>query len=145
MEAIATHNGLYYYITSEHFAASIMGFNLNFPAKLMRLDLRDYLPPYLSRFDTFDNQNIIQNSHRKAVDIHIYPNPATDQLYIHCPQTLSGAEYEIFNLNGQLMMEGILKDNIIYLNNRNLAAGKYILVLHQNEEVKTFSFIRKEE
>ena len=145
VEAIATHNALDYYVTSEHFAASIIGFNLNFPAKLMRLDLRDYLLPYLNRFDIFNNQNIIQYSHRQADDIHIYPNPATNQLHIHCPQALSGAEYEIFNLSGQLMMEGVLKDNIIYLNNRNLAAGKYILVLRKNEEVKTFSFIKKEE
>ena len=144
VEAIATHNVLNYYVTSEHFAASIIGFNLNFPAKLMRLDLRDYLLPYLNRFDIFNNQNIIQYSHRQADDIHIYPNPTTNQLYIHCPQTLSGAEYEIFNLNGQLMMEGVLKDKIIYLNNRNLASGKYILVLRKNEEVKTFSFIKKE-
>jgi hypothetical protein len=122
-----------------------MGFNINSPAKLMRLDLRDYLLSYLSKFDTSDNQNTIQISHRQADAIHIYPNPATDRLYIQCSQTLSGAEYEIFNLNGQLMMEGILKDNIIYLNNRNLAAGKYILVLRQNEEMKTFSFIKKEE
>lgn len=144
VEAIATQNGLDYYITNEHFAASVMGFNINSPAKLMRLDLREYLLPYLSRFGTFDNQNASRNSHWQADNIHIYPNPATDQLYIHCPQTLSGVEYEIFNLNGQLMMEGILENNIIYLNNRNLAAGKYILVLRQNEEVKTFTFIKKE-
>lgn len=145
VEAIATHNALDYYVTSEHFAASIIGFNLNFPAKLMRLDIRDYLLPYLNKFDTSDNQNTIQNLHRQADDIHIYPNPAANQLHIHCPQALSGAEYEIFNLSGQLMMEGVLKDNIIYLNNRNLASGKYILVLRKNEEVKTFSFIKKEE
>lgn len=145
VEAIATQNGLDYYITNEHFAASVMGFNINSPAKLMRLDLREYLLPYLSRFGTFDNQNASRNSHWQADNIHIYPNPATDRLYIHCPQNLSDAEYEIFNLNGQLMTEGILKDNIIYLNNRNLSAGKYILVLRKKEEVKTFSFIKKEE
>ena len=144
VEAIATQNGLDYYITNEHFAASVMGFNINSPAKLMRLDLREYLLPYLSRFGTFDNQNASRNSHWQADNIHIYPNPATDQLYIHCPQTLSGVEYEIFNLNGQLMMEGILENNVIYLNNRNLAAGKYILVLRQKEEVKTFTFIKME-
>jgi len=41
-------------------------------------------------------------------------------------------------------MEGILENNVIYLNNKNLAAGKYILILQQNEEVKTFTFIKKE-
>ena len=143
VEAIATHNGLDYYLTSEDFTASVMGFNFNSPAKLIRLDLRDFLLPYMNRFGIFDNQNILRISHRQADDIYIYPNPATDQLYIHCPQTLLGTEYEIFNLNGQLMMEGILENNVIYLNNKNLAAGKYILILRQNKEVKTFTVIKK--
>lgn len=145
IEAIATSNAMDYFISNEHFSTSIGGMVINLTPKLHQLDLRDYLLPYLSRFSTSGNQNTIQNSHRQADAIHIYPNPATDRLFIHYSQTLSGAEYEIFNLNGQLMMEGILKDNIIYLNNRNLAAGKYILVLRQNEEMKTFSFIKKEE
>lgn len=145
VEAIATHNALDYYLTNEHFSTTLMGYNIDLPAKLRRVDLRNYLFPYLSRFGLSDDQNLIQKTHQPTDGIRIYPNPATDRLFIHCSQTLSGAEYEIFNLNGQLMMEGILKDNIIYLNNRNLAAGKYILVLRQNEEMKTFSFIKKGE
>ena len=144
VEAIATHNALDYYITSEHYAASVMGFNINSPAKLMRLDLREYLLPYLSRFGTFDNQNASRNSHWQADNIHIYPNPATDQLYIQCPQNLSDAEYEIFNLNGQLMTEGILKDKSISLNSNGLSSGKYILLLRMNGEMRSFTFIKME-
>lgn len=144
VEAIATQNGLDYYITNEHFAASVMGFNINSPAKLMRLDLREYLLPYLSRFGTFDNQNASRNSHWQADNIHIYPNPATDRLYIQCPQNLSDAEYEIFNLNGQLMTEDILKDKSISLNSNGLSSGKYILLLRMNGEMRSFTFIKME-
>ena len=145
MEAIATHNALDYYLTNEHFSTMLMGYNIDLPAKLLRVDLRDYLLPYLSRFGVNNDPNTLPNRQKETSNLRFYPNPATDKLYVDYPQEYSGAEYEIFNLNGQLMMEGVLKDNIIYLNNRNLASGKYILVLRQNEEMKTFSFIKKEE
>lgn len=145
VEAIATNNALDYYITSEHYAANVIFFNIDVPAQLQRLDLRAYLLPYLNRFGVSDNPVATPDPLERESGFRIYPNPATDRLYIHCHQTLSGTEYEVFNLNGQLMMEGILKDNVIYLNNRNLVTGKYILVLRQNEKMKTFSFIKKEE
>ena len=46
-EAIATPNGLDYYITNEHFKTSIWGFNIDIPAQLRQIDLRKYLLPYL--------------------------------------------------------------------------------------------------
>ena len=46
-EAIATHNGLDYYITNEHFKTTVWGFNIDIPAQLRRIDLRKYLLPYL--------------------------------------------------------------------------------------------------
>ena len=145
VEAIASSNALDYYLTNEHFSTMLMGYNIDLPAKLLRVDLRDYLLPYLSRFGVNNDPNTLPNRQKETSNLRFYPNPATDKLYVDYPQEYSGAEYEIFNLNGQLMMEGVLKDNIIYLNNRNLASGKYILVLRQNKEMKTFSFIKKEE
>lgn len=143
MEAIATHNALDYYLTNEHYATSIMGFNIDIPAQLQRIDLRPYLLPYLRQYGVYEINNIV-NPQGSSADFRLYPNPAHDQLYLDYPQEYWGAEYEILNLNGQKLAEGILKDNIIYLNNRNLSAGKYILVLRKKEEVKTFTFIKME-
>ena len=145
VEAIASSNVLDYYLTNEHFSTTLMGYNIDLPAKLQQVDLRDYLLPYLNQFGVNDDPNDLHKHHKAAAEFRFYPNPATDKLYVDYPQEFSGAEYEIFNLNGQLMMEGVLKDNVIYLNNKNLTTGKYILVLRKNEEVKTFSFIKKEE
>ena len=145
IEAIATSNALDYYLTNEQFSTTVMGMNVDLPAKLHRVNLRAYLFPYLNKFGLYDNPNNLQNLHNAASDFHLYPNPATDRLNIDFPQDFNGAEYKIFNLNGQLMMEGVLKDNIIYLNNRNLYTGNYILVLRKDEEIKTFCFIKKEE
>ena len=143
MEAIATHNALDYYLTNEHYATSIMGFNIDIPAQLQRIDLRPYLLPYLRQYGVYEINNIV-NPQGSSADFRLYPNPAHDQLYLDYPQEYWGAEYEILNLNGKKLAEGILKDNIIYLNNRNLSAGKYILVLRKKEEVKTFTFIKME-
>lgn len=145
IEAIATHNALDYYLTNEYFSTSAIGFKIEIPSQLRRLDLRDYLLPYLSQFDINDEPNTLQNSFKADADFHLYPNPATDKLYIDYPQKFSGAEYEILNLNGQKVTEGILNDKVISLNNRNLTSGKYILLIRNNGEMKTFSFIKKEE
>jgi len=48
IEAIATSNGLDYYITNEHFKTTYMGIRIDLPAQLQQLDLRKYLLPYLN-------------------------------------------------------------------------------------------------
>lgn len=144
VEAIATHNALDYYITSEHYATTVMGFNIDFPAQLQRLDLRTYLLPYLSRFGVSDNPNTILNSDDPESDFRLYPNPTYDQLYLDYPQEYLGAKYEIFNLNGQKVAEGILKDKSISMNINGLSSGKYILLLRMNGEMRNFTFIKKE-
>ena len=143
VEAIATQDGLDYYITNEHFEATVMGINVNLPAKLKRVDLREYLLPYLSQFGVSDNQNVIHHF-KPANDIHIYPNPASNYLNIEYPQVLTGATYEILDLNGRKMAEGILKDDTISLNNNNMPAGEYLLVVRKKNKTRTISFIKKE-
>ena len=47
VEAIATSNGLDYYITNEHFNTTVMGITIDLPARMQYLDLRKYLLLYL--------------------------------------------------------------------------------------------------
>lgn len=49
VEAIATRNGLDYYITNEHFKTTYLGFSIDLPARLQYLDLREFLLPYLNK------------------------------------------------------------------------------------------------
>lgn len=143
MEAIATHNGLDYYITNEHFKTTVMGIPFDLPAALKRVDLRKYLLPYLSQFGVSDNQTIIQNL-KPINDFRIYPNPVSNFINIDYPPAFWGAEYEILNLNGQKVAEGVLKEKTISLNNNNMSAGEYILRIRKDGKVKTLSFIKKE-
>ena len=142
-EAIATHNGLDYYITNEHFKTTVMGIPFDLPAKLQRVDLRDFLLPYLNQFGVSDNQTVI-HEFKPTGEIHIYPNPASNVLNIDYPQEFLGAAYEILNLNGQILVEGVLKEKTISLNSNNMSAGEYILVVRKKDHVKSFSFIKRE-
>ena len=144
MEAIATANALDYYFTNEHFNTTYMGITLDRPAKLQRLDLREYLLPYLSRFGVTGNPAAVPSLPTDRADFWIYPNPATDRLYIDCPRTYLGASYEIRNLNGQRVAAGVLKERFVSLGDRNMPAGEYVLVIRKNKIIKTFSFIKQE-
>lgn len=159
VEAIATTNALDYYITNEHLNTTYMGvITINIPAKLQRLDLREYLVPYLSQYidsfppppdslsypDTIPPSDGIFNPHNDADGFHLYPNPTKDILHIDYPPEFQGAEYSILNLNGQKVAEGILREDVILLDDKKLTSGKYILVIRGKKKTRTFSFIKSE-
>ncbi len=140
IEAIATRNALDYFITNEQTSLSVMDYVIDIPPALQRLDLREYLLPYLSQFGISDNPDVVPNLSKE--NFRIYPNPAIDKLYIDCPQELLGANYEIFNISGQKVEEGILNGNALSLNNKRLSSGKYILIIRKDKTQKTFSFFK---
>ena len=165
VEAVATSNAMDFYITNEHFTTTQLGITIDRPAKLQRLDLRDYLLPYLATFetdpedtvptdtipsDTVPTDTIVTPPDTTGVPqfgtdgFRIYPNPASDLLHIDYPQDFEGANYEIMNLNGQKIAKGILREKSISLNSKHFKAGKYILVLRGKSGTKTFIFIKKE-
>ena len=140
IEAIATRNALDYYITNEQTSIPVMDYMIDIPPTLQRLDLREYLLPYLSQFGISDNPDAVPNLSEES--FRIYPNPAIDKLNIEYPPEFLGANYEIFNLRGQKVAEGILKGNAISLNNKRMSSGKYVLIIRKNTRQKTFSFFR---
>lgn len=136
VEAIATHNALDFYVTNEYFTTTLGNTTLELPALLRRLDLRDFLLPYLSGYGV----SVHDNSPPKWL---VYPNPATDRLYIDCQEELFGANYEILSLNGQRVAKGVLTECFVSLSDRNMTAGEYLLVIRKNKKIKTFSFIKQ--
>jgi len=142
IEAIATRNALDYYITNEQTSIPVMDYMIDIPPTLQRLDLREYLLPYLSQFGISDNPDVVPNLSEE--NFWIYPNPAIDNLNIECPLEYLGADYEIFNLAGQKVAGGILNDKTISLGNRNMPAGQYVLSVWKNGILKNFSFIKNE-
>ena len=141
VEAIATRNALDYFITNEQTSLSVMDYVIDIPPALQRLDLRDYLLPYLSQFGIPDNPDIVPNLSKE--NFRIYPNPVSDRINIVFPQDLVGAVYEIYNLRGQKVAGGMLDDKTISLVNRNMPAGQYVLSVWKNGSLKKISFIKK--
>ena len=160
VEAVATSNAMDFYITNEHFTTTQMGITVNRPAKLQRLDLRNYLLPYLATFDTLPTDTVPNDTVPTDTIVippdttsipqygtdgfRIYPNPASDRLHIECPQDFKGANYEIMDISGHRVAKGILKSDSISLINKRFNTGKYILILRGESGVKTFIFIKKE-
>ena len=140
VEAIATRNALDYFIINEQTSLSVMDYVIDIPPALQRLDLRDYLLPYLSQFGISDNPDVVPNLSKE--NFRIYPNPAIDKLNIEYPPEFLGANYEIFNLKGQKLAEGILNGNVISLNDKKMPPGKYILIIQKDKTQKTFSFFK---
>ena len=136
VEAIATHNTLDFYVTNEYFTTTLGNTTLELPALLRRLDLRDFLLPYLSGYGVSVHDNI-------PPKWLVYPNPATDRLYVDYPEEFFGANYEILSLNGQRVAEGVLTECFVSLSDRNMTAGEYVLVIRKNKKIKTFSFIKQ--
>ena len=158
-EAIATSNAMDYYLTNEHFTTTQLGVTIDRPAKLQKLDLSNYLLPYLATFnqpstDTIPTDTItppdtiptdtvgIRIPDTKS--FRIYPNPASDRLFIDYPQSYEGTHYTILSISGQKVAEGVLKGDSISLNSKKFTTGKYILAIRGKSGLKTFIFIKKE-
>ncbi|WP_312075633.1 BspA family leucine-rich repeat surface protein [Chryseobacterium sp.] len=72
-------------------------------------------------------------------EIIIYPNPATDFIYV---KNLKNTEnYQIFDLSGRLILKGNFDDEKIDI--RSLEKGNYILQIKTKDDVKNLKFIKK--
>lgn len=135
IEAIATCNSLDYYITNESFSTTQLGISIDFPAKLHKLDLSPYLSPYLSGND------VAVNSAETSTIPTLYPNPASDCLYLKQAQKFEGVEYTIWDARGRCLGGGILEEEKILLSPYHLTTGNYILLLHGKTQALSLKFM----
>ena len=88
----------------------------------------------LGVFAAFDNiqidgypQDAITN------DFMIYPNPATDQVFIQFAQSgFSNIKYDLVDLNGRVVQKGTVENYRISL--KQLTSGMYFIRLYQNDQ-----------
>ncbi|WP_160139370.1 BspA family leucine-rich repeat surface protein [Chryseobacterium sp. c4a] len=89
-----------------------------------------YNPECLSHLGTSD----IKTDHK----ISIYPNPATDIIYI---KNTTADHYTILDPAGRVVLKGSLANEKISI--QTLAPGNYFLQLHLKENTQNFKFIKK--
>ncbi len=69
--------------------------------------------------------------------LSLYPNPAGERLFIHGSVPLQAARYQIFDLQGREVQQGILSGNSLDV--RMLRPGVYLLRMMHSEKRKIFS------
>ena len=76
--------------------------------------------------------------------VSIFPNPTTDFLNIQLPtNNLNNTRLQLFTVEGRLLNELKPLSSSVRLNVQNLAGGTYLLKVIQNDEIKTYPFIKQ--
>lgn len=120
VEGITTLNGTNVIISNEEVSQPPVILH----AKLQQLDLNPYLSGYLTSATRADYNN---------TSIGVYPNPASQFLYIEIPANKTGINYSISGIIGQRIIQGKLNKikNCIPVN--TLDTGLYILSIGDPE------------
>ncbi|MDD4395540.1 MAG: T9SS type A sorting domain-containing protein [Bacteroidales bacterium] len=137
VEAIATSNALEYYITNEYFQYSLM----TVQPKLQMLNLTPYLSYYLTGDTTYLHPSFI-TPHSDFSPV-IYPNPASDGLYIEPFESCKGMNYCIYSSTGQLTQSGVIVDNKISFQGYRMSKGNYILTIEGKLGKYSFRFYKQ--
>lgn len=126
-EAIATADGLHYYLTNERFSQ----LGITHPAQLLRLDLTDYLGNHLQGDTTtrVGLGSVVGSGGRFSLS----PNPAADHVELLPPTGWAGAAHlSLYDAGGRLVWErteAVRGAAPLRLDVGQLAAGSYHLVI----------------
>ncbi|MCK4919657.1 MAG: T9SS type A sorting domain-containing protein [Bacteroidales bacterium] len=75
------------------------------------------------------------------IEWEVYPNPHSDYFCIEGKEELTNGNYRIFDMRGQLVEVGLLRDGVnkIYYNGNE---GIYLLILNTNEQNSVYKLIK---
>ncbi|MBU6157693.1 MAG: T9SS type A sorting domain-containing protein [Bacteroidetes bacterium] len=120
VEAIATRDGLNYFLTNEAFSQSV----ISVPQKFLQLSLSDYLSPYLA------TTQVKESAPMSA--FRLFPVPACKELYLSIPNTLHPTPYKISDLQGRLMKKGYWRGGGFPIFIGDLPSGLYHISVGSN-------------
>lgn len=82
--------------------------------------------------------------HQPSQTFSIFPNPAQEKVHIKMEGAVhSDAQYKIFNILGQKMMEGKILSNNFTLSTEQLNAGHYFIEITNSQHTETLKLIIK--
>ena len=72
----------------------------------------------------------------------IYPNPSSEEIHVKT-NDYDNTSYTLYDLNGKIVLENLLNQNISIIKVKQLAPGKYTLTLRRDKQLlKTFKLIK---
>jgi hypothetical protein len=83
-----------------------------------------------------ENVGIVEMRH--ATSVQVFPNPVSDELQVKLPVE-NDAKYSIYNVMGNIVMQGKLSDEISIINVASLASGIYYLKISE----QTIKFVKE--
>jgi len=75
-------------------------------------------------------------------EIEVYPNPASDLLYLQLPVNSGGALVKIYDATGRIVQSEKLANNQNAINIRTLTAGSYVLKVQFRDNCWSSGFIK---
>lgn len=113
VEAIATRDGLNYFMTNEAFSQSI----LNVPQKFHQFSLSTYLSHYLTSTKVREMP--------AQPNLRLFPVPAGREIYLSLPASVRFLPFRIVDAQGRLRQEGYWKGNGMPIDIGDLPSGLY--------------------
>ena len=120
-------------------AADVEAINLNpngthgqcvFPAVLNSIEF----------FQSFLGTSSLADLKPDAKELHVFPNPSSDQILVDWTEAKGGMDFEIINANGQSIRHGRVYQNTISI--ESLPGGVYSVLCSFNGETRMARFVR---
>lgn len=93
----------------------------------------------MDNFETYETSSVKEVKHFVA---KVYPNPATDRLYIEL-QDNTIHELIVADLSGKVIHRQAVADNVILLDTHNYAPGMYMVSMAGDNGVASVKFVKK--
>lgn len=91
----------------------------------------------------FGDVNLSGNTENQQFEYKLYPNPASDALYVKIPASADNVDYQIIDLTGRIDLTGYINKFQNSVDISNLISGMYVILLKTQNSVKTYKFIKK--
>lgn len=91
---------------------------------------------------TITNSTSVKDVWQKA-GWEVYPNPSYGQVYVEQSEVTGAVTMKVFDLNGKVLQQEVLKQSNTLINLQRLAKGNYIIALEKNGVIKSKRIVLK--
>lgn len=89
---------------------------------------------FIAKFNNSSNSTGILAEKNQEGDLNVYPNPFSDEFTLTIPNEDIGKKYDIIDLNGRQLLNGILDSQVFKINLGNVSAGFYLLQIAETKK-----------